>query len=983
MPTTARRLLTSARTRRTTASPISATDGELLMRFRRGGDPQALAEILDRHAAMVWGVCRNVLHREADAQDAFQATFLILLRRADSIRASESAAGWLYRVALRAACDARRARLRRREAPLDDEPLQPEPAFPDIERRQLSAALMEELRALPDKYQTPLVLRYLEGLSRQEIADQLDTTVATVQGQLVRGKRQLRSRLIRRGVSLSVAMGVLAASRPAEAAPVGPVLSSGGAIASHSVIVQQLTLSGARSMMMAAYAKPLAVAATIAIAALVATAEDQSTLASNAVAGPASNLTVQLDATPVDADEGASVAMTLPAAPIVEADAAEPVDATPVAVTQAEPTGANRDADQDAAAPQQELVDVYRHLVEMVRQQHEQGVASTLALLTAERRYASAVAELHQIHGEREEALRQLKVAVDLAERRSELMQHAAQSGEPASIDDQFDAAEQLTRAKQALVAAQQQMVANAEALEAQARAVEMQRRMGELQNQSAELRETNPKQPSSARQAEDMELLAALAADSKYQYLQQKKQSYEQYLADMKAMSGVGEHKFRQIQKQADAVSDQLAAYRAQFEAALRAKDLGGRTGSDPEGREIEAMPVVPERDQYGPESTMKQGNWNAEHEPSELDPKGWAVIADLRLGEHMPVLLPGDPRPRPHMKLVRMAANGHDGHFSALMSVVDPGTDSNGLAANLGGNPTRVVVRGEVCELRQLGPGLRPESALVLLRCVRGRTNTELEQALPNYITATMVLTRSTLRPGEQRQVARLEEQLQDTQRQSDRARLEAEHQRQVAEEQVREMRSRLEEQARQIEELTKQLKLQAPGDKPAQHDEPQAEADRPALEDLPEVANSKVYVVGTYNGPEDKPLVVRVTKTGEPLTVVLSSYYWQDWKLEVGEGVDLKRVIVAGYNEQRIDGVIDGLPEGVPLDVYTYFPTKHARNDIRRPDGVEDRAFFWAYKEHSPEYFDLADKLRQITGREIESFQGDYTAQSFEIK
>ncbi len=259
---------------------IVPTDGELLLRHRQAeGDQGAMEQLLERHAAMVWGVCRGVLHREQDAEDAFQATFLILVRQAKSIRATESAAGWLYRVALRTALAARRTRLRRREESLSEEPAAPEVAFPPLHIRHARLVLMEELRGLPDKYQTPLVMRYLEGQSRQTIADQTDTTVAAVQGQLARGKRMLRMRLARRGVSLSLAMGLVAGAESADAAsislPSTAFLTSGGSLASPAPVVQLLVSQGIRSMFIAAYAKPLAAVSFVALAAMLAVAADQ------------------------------------------------------------------------------------------------------------------------------------------------------------------------------------------------------------------------------------------------------------------------------------------------------------------------------------------------------------------------------------------------------------------------------------------------------------------------------------------------------------------------------------------------------------------------------------------------------------------------------------------------------------------------------------------------------------------------------------
>ncbi len=205
---------------------IVATDGELLYLATKRNDSAALEELFARHADMVWHVCQQVLWREADAEDAFQATFLILLRRAGAIRASDSVAAWLYRVAYRTALAARRKRHKQRTEPLTTEPPQPMVEYPDLESRYITGILLEELSALPQKYQKALVLRYLEGRSRREIADQTDLTVAAVQGYLARGKQLLRGRLLRRGVLLSTGMAMLTTTQAASAAPAAMIASN-------------------------------------------------------------------------------------------------------------------------------------------------------------------------------------------------------------------------------------------------------------------------------------------------------------------------------------------------------------------------------------------------------------------------------------------------------------------------------------------------------------------------------------------------------------------------------------------------------------------------------------------------------------------------------------------------------------------------------------------------------------------------------------
>ena len=288
---------------------VIPTDGELLMRFAKHGDTAAMALVVDRHSEMVWTVCTRVLIHRHEAEDAYQATFLILAQKAASIRTSDSAAGWLYRVAHRTALVARRQRKRRREEAMVDEPLAPEEAFPDIQRRQTVGVLMQELRGLPERYQTPLVLRYLEGRSRRAIAEATDATVATIAGRLVRGKRLLRQRLARRGVSLAVALAAVSAAAAAQAGEsIGSVAKLSGpppldptfALSTASSAVVQLVHQGVRSMMIATLAKPTAMCAAgmVAIALMMADPEALAAPVADAPGSPE----LALDVTPADED---------------------------------------------------------------------------------------------------------------------------------------------------------------------------------------------------------------------------------------------------------------------------------------------------------------------------------------------------------------------------------------------------------------------------------------------------------------------------------------------------------------------------------------------------------------------------------------------------------------------------------------------------------------------------------------------------------
>ncbi|MBA4107513.1 MAG: hypothetical protein C0485_17385 [Pirellula sp.] len=224
---------------------IPPTDGERLMRFQRYRDEAAFAQVVETHSKMVWGVCSQILRHQQDVEDAFQATFLILARKAGAIRATESAAGWIYRVAYRTALLAHSRRCRRKELQLADELPSLDDQLSEIERNELALRLLEELNALPSRYRQPLVLCYMEGRTRSEAAEQMGASLQTVKGLLARGTRLLRSRLIRRGVALSTAMGVVNVAMSAAQVAAAPALvASTASLGASFALKLKLTTSG-------------------------------------------------------------------------------------------------------------------------------------------------------------------------------------------------------------------------------------------------------------------------------------------------------------------------------------------------------------------------------------------------------------------------------------------------------------------------------------------------------------------------------------------------------------------------------------------------------------------------------------------------------------------------------------------------------------------------------------------------------------------
>jgi RNA polymerase sigma factor (sigma-70 family) len=197
------------------------TDGQLLAQFLSRRDEAAFAALVCRHGPLVWGVCRRLLRHTQDAEDSFQATFLVLARRAAAIGKPDSLRSWLYGVAYRVAARARGEALRRRarEQPLGEEP----PAAPDATEPDLLPVLDEEIGRLPERYRLPVILCHLEGKSQDEAARLLGCPRATVATRLVRGRERLRSRLVRRGLDGS-AWALAAATREGVDRKVPPAL---------------------------------------------------------------------------------------------------------------------------------------------------------------------------------------------------------------------------------------------------------------------------------------------------------------------------------------------------------------------------------------------------------------------------------------------------------------------------------------------------------------------------------------------------------------------------------------------------------------------------------------------------------------------------------------------------------------------------------------------------------------------------------------
>src|SRR5262245_39135411 len=181
-------------------------DSELLRRFVAAKDDAAFSLLVKRHGPMVLSLCRRLLRNDADAQDAFRATFLVLAQKAHTLRSAESVGNWLYGVARRTALKARTGagRRRKREGQARDR-VAPDPAT-ELSLRDAQLILDEELARLGEEFRAPVVLCCLEGLARDEAAQHLGWPRAQVKNRLEKARELLRKRLTRRGLTLSAGL---------------------------------------------------------------------------------------------------------------------------------------------------------------------------------------------------------------------------------------------------------------------------------------------------------------------------------------------------------------------------------------------------------------------------------------------------------------------------------------------------------------------------------------------------------------------------------------------------------------------------------------------------------------------------------------------------------------------------------------------------------------------------------------------------------
>ncbi len=252
------------------------SDQQLLAQYVRERDEAAFVELVRRHSRTVWGVCRRLVASQEDAEDAFQAVFTILSRKASAIRKGDSVGSWLYGVAYRTAQRARHQACERRQRETQVRPAAPEPpAWCDAACRELQRMLDAEVQRLSAKHRAPFVLCCLEWMSKSEAARELGWKEGTVSGRLSQARKLLETRLARRGVVLSAVLTATALAQQSAAAapPTALVQATASALLPHAgaatVTLSPQALTLAHGVIQTMAVTKLAAVASIALAASV------------------------------------------------------------------------------------------------------------------------------------------------------------------------------------------------------------------------------------------------------------------------------------------------------------------------------------------------------------------------------------------------------------------------------------------------------------------------------------------------------------------------------------------------------------------------------------------------------------------------------------------------------------------------------------------------------------------------------------------
>jgi RNA polymerase sigma factor (sigma-70 family) len=383
-------------------SVAGLSEGQLLERFVARGDEEAFAALVARYGPMVLGVCRRLLDDSNDVDDAFQATFLVLVRRAGSIRDRDLLGNWLYGVAHRVAARAR-ADVARRRSRLwrEGEAAMATGAGPDRGPclDETGSLLHEEVNRLPEKYRVPVVLCYLEGRTHEEAARLLRWPVGTVKGRLARVRDLLRDRLSRRGLALPAVAVAATLARDAEAAVPQTLLES-TVKAATGVAAGQAVTAGSASATATAWAE--GVLKTMFAAKLKAL-----TLGAVALGLVATGAGVRAVQDPGPRSDASPVAKSAGAPDDGQATKAVPRDFMKKAAAKAAGAGAypgmggppaGLEAGQDAADGLAVILDARLkaalHRCEVLRSQYEHGVLAFEYYLSASQRLMEAQRDL-------------------------------------------------------------------------------------------------------------------------------------------------------------------------------------------------------------------------------------------------------------------------------------------------------------------------------------------------------------------------------------------------------------------------------------------------------------------------------------------------------------------------------------------------------------------------------------------------------------
>jgi len=236
-------------------------DEELLARFFQSSEEGAFSVLVTRYSALVYGVCKRILGNAADADDAFQATFMVLVKKGDKLSQPGRLANWLYGVAIRTANHAKSKRAQRTKVERKASEMPAKSEVCDMTYEQLWSVLDEEINQLPQKYALPLTLCYLEGKTNAEAAAQLGWPEGSMSRRLSRAKDLLRSRLAKRGLTMStILLAVAVFARPASACAPQALLAS--TVEAGTLVVQGARLSDVLSPLAAKVAGEVALSLT-------------------------------------------------------------------------------------------------------------------------------------------------------------------------------------------------------------------------------------------------------------------------------------------------------------------------------------------------------------------------------------------------------------------------------------------------------------------------------------------------------------------------------------------------------------------------------------------------------------------------------------------------------------------------------------------------------------------------------------------------